>query len=258
MGFVHKHKIGDKGRLFVLTDLHGQYKLFMEFMKWARVDRVDTVVSCGDLVDRGSGSFQLLTHFLLAENCLSVLGNHEEFMLQAILNNDRHAAVNWLGNGGQWYLDVDNSVLDGLATRVNCEFPILLDLELPNGEFIGISHAGFPFESREDVFDLDYGGTVTGVTLDTLIQKALWDRRQIKGEDQNIEGYKYVFHGHTVTQMVRGDQEPQPIEKGNQIWMDTGAPFAGGRMTVAEVNKQTGQIQWHQLWFDQHGELCIV
>ncbi|BAV81206.1 putative serine/threonine protein phosphatase [Vibrio phage VCPH] len=258
MAFVQKLKVNHRGRLFILTDLHGQYSLFLEFLKWARVHEADTLVSCGDLVDRGSGSFQLLTHFLLAHNCHSVLGNHEEFMLHAMLDNDRHAAMNWLYNGGEWHLEVDNSLLYGTAVRVNEEFPIILDLELPNGEFIGISHAGFPFDSRDELFDLDYGNTVTGMTLNTKVQKALWDRRQIKGEDQHIDGYKYVFHGHTVTFAVRPDKEPKPIEKGNQVWMDTGAPFPGGRMTVAEIHRDNGQIQWHQLWFDEHGELCIV
>lgn len=259
MRLVQKIQVGNAKRLFAVTDMHGQYKLFMEFMKWKGVSKKDMVVNVGDLVDRGDGSFNLLTHFLLAENAFTVQGNHEIMMYDALFRNCSGGAVaNWICNGGDWELDVDEALLLGAAKAAHDKFPVLIDLELKNGEFLGFAHAGFPFESREDVFDIDYNNTVGGVTLNKIIQKATWDRRQINAVAQPIDGYKWIFHGHTVTQLIREDEEPEPIIKGNQVWFDTGAPFTDGRMTVLEIDTHTGEFERHALWFDKDGELCIV
>lgn len=261
MNLVQKLQAGAAKRIFALTDMHGQHKLFKEFIKWKGVGNKDLLINVGDLVDRGDGSFNLLTHFLLAENAYSVQGNHEIMMYDALFVN-KHAstAMHWIGNGGAWSFEVDESLLLGAAKMAHKKFPVIIDLELKNGEFLAFAHAEFPFESREEVFDIDYNGTVDGVIKNKIIHKATWGRRQIQAAEQltPIEGYKTVFHGHTVTQTVREDKEPEPIIKGNQVWFDTGAPFTDGRMTVLEIDPNTGEFERHALWFDQDGELCIV
>lgn len=258
-----------KDRVFILGDLHGQHKLFHEFLKWKDVSTSDHVIACGDLVDRGTGSVELLTHFLLAEGHDSVLGNHEEFMVRSEYLRDRSVFPLWVANGGTWCLDTDPTLLAGLARQVHDNFPVYLGFEFDGEQFM-VSHAEFPFSSATD-----FEHTRASIEMDTItsgkdlgylveweskIQQAIWGRVKVRGMTNlalgGVPGYKETFHGHTVTQNVRRDGEPLPITIANQTWIDTGACF-NGRLTVIEL-RHGGERETHQLWFDADGELCIV
>ncbi|CAL9981498.1 NinI-like serine-threonine phosphatase [Vibrio phage D260] len=255
----------DKERLFVVGDIHGDYDLLMEFIKWSKLKDNDLLVSVGDLIDRGEKSVEVLTHFLFADNCEAVMGNHDNFMVEALLENNRQQEATWIFNGGAWVLDQDLSFMAGLARHV-ARLPVFLDI-LFGDTRIAVSHAEFPFDCREQLLDareVSFTANNSLVNAETLqhltdlakIKKlAMWGRDQVYGEPDKKIGYDFVIHGHTVTQNIIED--PRPIQKANQHWIDTGSVFNGGRLTFMEIKKDGG-FEYHQFWKDTDGELCIV
>lgn len=255
----------DKKRLFVVGDLHGDYDLLMEFIKWSKLGDNDLLVSVGDLIDRGEHSVKTLTHFLFADNCEAVQGNHDNFMVEALLEKNRQQEALWLWNGGEWVLEEDISFVTGLAKHV-AQLPIFLDIKFGKTR-LAVSHAEFPMDCREQLLTLKEdnfqatNSVVTAETLQVLVdiakvkKKALWGRDVILQEPDEVIGYDFVVHGHSVTQNVIG--ESLPIQKANRHWIDTGSVFKGGRLTFMEIMKD-GTFTYHQFWKDADGELCII
>ncbi|CAL9967849.1 NinI-like serine-threonine phosphatase [Vibrio phage D249] len=256
----------DKERVFAIGDIHGRYDLLMEFIKWSKLGDKDLLVSVGDLIDRGEQNLEVLTHFLFADNCDAVMGNHDQLMFQSLVENNREADLTWICNGGDWALKENLNFLKGLALHVG-QLPVFLDIKFGDIQ-IGVTHAEFPFPSREKMLDAREvnfhvrNSVVDDEILEHMIdlakveKLALWGRRQVKNKTGSpILGYDFVIHGHTPTQTQI--DEPVPIQKANQHWIDTGSCFGDGRQTIMEIKKD-GTFQYHQFWFDEHGELCIV
>ena len=242
----------DKGRLFIVGDIHGDYDLLMEFIKWAKLKDNDLLVSVGDLIDRGDKNIQTLTHFLFADNCLAVQGNHEDMMIKSLVENSRLDDMTWMMNGGEWALNQDTHFLKGVAKKV-AELPVFLDIEFGEAR-IAVSHAEMPVTGRKELLEaIEEGEEVDAAKITKL---ALWGRRQVKAPvGRGILGYDFVVHGHTPTQNIL--EEPVPIQKANQHWIDTGSVFAGGRLTFMEIEKDA-TFEYHQFWKDTDGELCII
>ncbi|MBS9403701.1 hypothetical protein KG088_08670 [Halomonas sp. TRM85114] len=62
MELITKHEENTSGRDFFVGDIHGQYGLLREAMARVAFDtRRDRLFSVGNLVDRGSASFECLS-----------------------------------------------------------------------------------------------------------------------------------------------------------------------------------------------------
>ena len=69
-------------------------------------DKRIKIIHLGDYIDRGPDSFEVIEAImkLQARNdveCICLLGNHEEMLLNAINQTHYNARDNWLENGGQ-------------------------------------------------------------------------------------------------------------------------------------------------------------
>ncbi|MFN8671205.1 MAG: metallophosphoesterase [Candidatus Sericytochromatia bacterium] len=77
---------------YIIGDIHGCFYEFLELeekiKEHAKANSVDYfIISCGDLIDRGFYSKEVLEHFLEGKNKgthTTILGNHEVMMLQTI------------------------------------------------------------------------------------------------------------------------------------------------------------------------------
>ena len=49
----------DYKRIFIISDLHGYYNLFLEFIKKVDLQKDDLLINLGDSCDRGSQSYEL-------------------------------------------------------------------------------------------------------------------------------------------------------------------------------------------------------
>lgn len=72
-----------------------------------------------------------------------------------------------------------------------------------------------------------------------LIEKLIWSRERISlanktdllSDAYRIKGVDWCIMGHTPIR-------PTPFRKGNCIWLDSGAVFPGGYLSVLEIGKE--------------------
>ena len=92
----------DSGRLIAIGDIHGHAKALRGLLKQIRPQKLDTLVTLGDCVNRGPESRQVLDWLLhLTRVCqvVSILGNHDDVMLES--RNDSNALNRWIHMGGE-------------------------------------------------------------------------------------------------------------------------------------------------------------
>ena len=105
----------DKGRDFVVGDVHGHFETLRHALAELEVGEHDRVFSLGDLVDRGPDPFAAKDWIAGQEPAtrfnLTLRGNHEQMMLEALLTGpprrrrmwDENPWSLWEMNGGGWW-----------------------------------------------------------------------------------------------------------------------------------------------------------
>jgi len=87
------------GRIFVATDIHGQYSQLMLALEHAGFSDADRIISLGDLIDRGEQSREVMEFFLSRKRSgrydIHLRGDHEQIVLDA-LTGDIKARRQWL------------------------------------------------------------------------------------------------------------------------------------------------------------------
>ena len=211
-----KHfKQNDKGRDFVVGDIHGCFDLLT--FRLGKIDfneAIDRLFSVGDLVDRGAKS----------EDCVkwlnkpwfhAVRGNHEQMAIDYTLYAEKTL---YQMNGGQWFIDLNGGEQKCFATLFR-QLPIAIEVETKSG-LIGIIHADCPVNDWNDL----------GNALENdkrAIECAIWNRGIASSDEPVfIKNIDKVYFGHTPT------KEPKTI--GNCVFIDTGAVF-GGQLTVIQI-----------------------
>lgn len=230
---THKRRVlspNTTGTDYVVGDLHGQFSLLMaELDACGFDDATDRLLCVGDLVDRGPESLECL--MLLDKPWFhACLGNHEDLMLQGLVDQDIEAYLHWKNRcGGAWVDDVDNDVLaDFLLTHV-VNMP--LALEVPVGDRrVGLIHAAVT-SGVWGKFDLDAD---------------LWNRRIAANRTKDdapvphealVQGIDAVVVGHSITEA--------PCVRGNTVLFDTGAAM-GLEPTVWTLDRVLACVDAHQ------------
>jgi len=212
---LHKHfDINDKGRDFVVGDLHGCLSEFESELKKLHFDyEFDRMFSVGDLIDRCEDSLGCLK--LLDEPWFHpVYGNHEEFMVMSVIGNENPGL--WFANGGEWCMDADAEEVKRLCSIIADTVPYAITEKTKNGD-VGICHAQPPSYNWEDTLNPTYPAK----------EVMLWARTRIQHKDKTpTNGIWKTIHGHTPVN--------EPVQFGNAVYIDTGCVF-GRELTVAEL-----------------------
>lgn len=190
-------------KVFVVGDIHGCFSKLEEALVDFDPDQ-DFVISVGDLVDRGPESSRAL-EFLAKPWFIAIRGNHEDLTINHMGRN-----IHFI-NGGDWVLDIDNP---NEFIEAFSKLPTIMEVILPSGKHIGIVHADVPF--------LDWNENVLNADDEYL----MWNRSNV-GVDRTIRGIDHVYFGHTPME--------EPVTAGNCSWIDTGACFYNGKLTIMEV-----------------------
>lgn len=213
-----KQIIEPTGRVFFVGDLHGQLKLLEDALEQRQFDKQrDTLISVGDLIDRGKASLACLG--LLRQPWFrAVLGNHERLMLTSLLRQDFGL---WYLNGGSWFDDTDRDELSALLPQVE-QLPLSMQVQT-DGATIGVIHA----EPPEDWASLKDAKEVS--MSDPVVTHGIESRQRFKQrKKQAIKGIDAVVCGHTIA--------PEPFALGNVFYIDQGA-FHTGVLTVVEAGE---------------------
>ncbi|ELY4225674.1 metallophosphoesterase [Cronobacter sakazakii] len=207
---VYQRINGDDWRnVWVVGDLHGCYtNLFVQLEAVGFAPAQDLLISVGDLVDRGAESIECLD--LINQPWFqAVSGNHEQMMLDAMLNGGSFG--HWMTNGGGWLhqLDYEQELrLKTLLPKV-AELPLIIEVAKGGKKYV-ICHADYPHDEYE------FGKPVGA-------EQVIWNRERVSashdGDLREIKGADLFIFGHTPARM--------PLRFRNQYYIDTGAVFTG-------------------------------
>ena len=88
---IEKIDENDYNRIFIMSDIHGQYDLFLKMLDKIKLKREDLLVIIGDICDRGKKSYEIYMKCIkmikLGYNLKFILGNHEDMLLEDLEND---------------------------------------------------------------------------------------------------------------------------------------------------------------------------
>ena len=88
---IEKINESDYNRIFIMSDSHGQYDLFLKMLGKIDLKREDLLVIMGDVCDRGEKSYEIYMKCMkmikLGYNLKFILGNHEDMLLEDLEND---------------------------------------------------------------------------------------------------------------------------------------------------------------------------
>ncbi len=89
-------------KTYVLSDLHGSYKILLAMLEKISFSDDDTLYILGDCCDRGTKSLDIYFFIQSKKNIHLIKGNHEVMMRQAFIANDPECSETrlWYQNGG--------------------------------------------------------------------------------------------------------------------------------------------------------------
>lgn len=248
----HPLYVNRRGRDFVVGDVHGHKDLLEALLASVVFNPTcDRLIALGDLIDRGPNSRTVLEMVRDLPWLHSLRGNHDVMFRGSI--DDWAIERVWRRNGGKWADSMSKQDLRELASIVD-GMPLSMTLDLADGRKIGLVHAelhvNHPWEALTGLAD-DADIDPIDDFSSTIQSAALWGRMRIHSwatamtpealaEVQPhrletfrralapIKGLDLLIAGHTV--LAHGE----PVRASNMLWIDTGAGYEKGRLTMIE------------------------
>src|SRR6188508_662837 len=213
-------------KTYVVGDIHACHNQLKQALELANFDfNNDTLISLGDVVDRGSDSYLVIEELLKIKNLIAVKGNHDVVWFNYLKTGEHE----WgFGQGGsntlQSYVNYDcdpNIHFDFFNNQI--------DYYVDNKNRLFI-HAGY---------DIDWPIKTTHKS------EYYWDRDMIKKfvfakkPLVNADNFTEIFIGHTPVQYYYEvmNTEPKP-ENYQYLWnLDCGAAkFVKGKVCIMNVD----------------------
>ena len=94
---------------YVISDIHGQYDMFMELLDKIKLKEKDTLYILGDVVDRGPHPIKTLMKLMEMPNVICMVGNHELMALECLEFLSKEITDMSIG-------ELDEKILDNLVT----------------------------------------------------------------------------------------------------------------------------------------------
>ena len=178
---------------YCLSDIHGEYDLFMRLLDKIGYEDADTLMVCGDFIDKGTGSLKVAKTLFDLPNAYCLMGNHEHMFFKFYRARMHSAVMDFdvILRHLQGYFPKDGALLDWDMVDRFAELPAYLERDA----FICV-HAGVPLDLHNRLLPLD--------EADEEIM--IYDRR-FKEPSLLPSDSPCVFFGHTPTVVVSGRDE---------------------------------------------------
>ncbi len=207
---------------YVLSDIHGEYELFYGLMEKVRFSGSDTLVCCGDMIEKGKHSVRLTKLLFSLKNAVLLTGNHEYAFLKYYWSLMRETCdYDVVLQKLQAYFPYDGGLLDWETVDRMESLPYFYETE----SYI-CAHAGVPLDGEGRILPLQRA------TPEQLVYD-----RNFKEPDVLPRGGKCVFFGHTPTVnmgfaprircYLRAGAMGDKISDYYKIHLDTGAYQSG-------------------------------
>lgn len=209
---------------YCVSDIHGEYELFLRLLDQIGYSDSDELLICGDILDKGEDSVQLARLVLSMPRARCIMGNHEYAFVRryrALMQTsprDFDAVLAQL----QGYFPKDGHMLDWDTVDRLDELPYYIEEE----SFLCV-HAGLPLD-----------GDGLPLPLAEATPEQLVNDRRFKNPETVYRGEKCVLFGHTPTRYICGSDEilgykkspdaaGDRIEDYRRIHLDTGTWLNG-------------------------------
>lgn len=205
----------------MIGDIHSHYDEMIELFETVNFNiENDTLISLGDLVDRGPKPVEVVENVIKIRHFIHILGNHDEWCYQYL--RDDIQSTEWLAQGGEGTFNAYRSNPEYRESHISFfEKAHLYYIDSENRLFI---HGGFnhriPFHLQAENKEL-----------------LIWDRSLVltameyEQYDQTFSEFKEIFVGHTPTQFIKEDIP----KRFSNLWMiDTGV-YISGRLTIMNI-----------------------
>ncbi|WP_010162613.1 metallophosphoesterase family protein [Sphingomonas sp. PAMC 26617] len=232
-----------EGRVvYAIGDIHGRYDLVSALLEAIVADmativdgRPPLLVFCGDYVDRGPQSSQVLTAlvWLSRQSTLEIVflrGNHEVMLLDFLDHPDRN--IPWLRRDGaqtlmSYGVDVPGDDLASLETACRALRDRLLD-KMPASHLAFLR--GLPIRTMCGDYLFVHAGLMPRVSIARQSEEdCLWIGEEFLSADYRFD--KIVVHGHSWS-------ADEPEMTANRIGIDTGA-YSTGVLTAVRLEGDT-------------------
>ena len=209
---------------YVMSDLHGEYRLFVALMKKIHFSTKDRLYICGDVIEKGPQSVKLIKKLLSLPNVYIIRGNHEDAFIQYYHSlmaetDDFYFVLSKLRE----YIQGDGHLLDWETIDAIENLPYYIETD----SFICV-HAGLML--TED-------GRLPNLSR-ARAEDMLYNRR-FKNPDVLPKDGKCVFYGHTATTgvnveggiltYIREGSDPHDFSSYIKVHLDMGS-FVTGRV----------------------------
>lgn len=228
---IHTFACNTAGKDYICSDIHGHFSVLAQQLKQANFnEKIDRLVSLGDLIDRGDESDQAL-EWLAKPWFFAIQGNHERMLINAYESRAESLRFQWMMWGGSWAEDMDFDALEPFY-RAFAKLPLAIELALPNGKFVGLVHAELPdtcdwLEVKQLLSNIEPGQVEATLATSDM----LWSKIQPylpAAEIPRVEPVRnidHVFHGHTIVEGYRTIT--------NRTFMDLGS-YESGRIGLLD------------------------
>lgn len=171
--------------IYCVSDIHGEYELFLRLLDIIKFSDRDTIISCGDVIDKGQDSVRLLKFISKMPNARCINGNHEYTFLKYYWGLMKQSPDDfaYILKKLQEYFPHDGYLLDWETVDWLESLPFYLEEK----DFICV-HAGVPLDNNNRVLSLDKA------TREQLVYD-----RNFKNPDLEVKDSKCVLFGHTPT-----------------------------------------------------------
>lgn len=206
--------------VYCVADIHGEYGLFLKLLEKIKFSDSDTLIVCGDVIDKGKESVRLLKHIFSMPNARVIAGNHEYNFLKYYwaLMRSSPSDFDFLLKKLQDYFPDDGALLDWDTVDRIENLPYYIEEE----DYICV-HAGLPLDRENAVLPLEKA------TREQLVYDRLF-----KNADVLPRGGKCVLFGHTPTSYICGESKIIAYIREN-------APHGGDRISdYYKVHLDTG------------------
>ncbi len=209
-------------RKLIVGDIHGNFRGLKQVLEKANFNlKEDLLIGIGDYVDGYSESKEVVDFLIgLEDNFVGILGNHDQWMAQWIMDPVIDAHI-WLLQGG--YATVHSFNKTNLQYYVDWMKSLPLYLIIDNKLIV---HGGY-----NPKYSISKQSTHT----------LLWDRqlfsqsfipKEFNEYTENDIIYDKVFIGHTTTEKFNSTK---PLFSEKVIGIDTGAGWSG-KLTLMDIH----------------------
>lgn len=177
---------------YVISDIHGEYDLFLKLLNKINFSSSDEMIVCGDIIDKGLNSIKLLKYIMTKDNIRCIIGNHEYYFLKYYLSLMQNSPEDF----------------DFVLKKLMEHFPY--DTDLLNWDVMDYLES-LPYFIEEKDFICVHAGVELNldksiVPLGKTRKELLVSDRRFKEPSVIVQTDKCVFFGHTPTSYIVKEQ----------------------------------------------------